>query len=62
MTTPDLKTCCQLYRPGVQKTSLSASSDPRVQAVWAEFVEKVGGKEVVESRKAKVASHVNEFN
>ena len=51
-STPDLKTCCHLYKPG--QPDDVPTTDGRALAVWKEFCEKAGGEEAVRARVAKV--------
>lgn len=54
MTTPDLKTCCQIWGPGVKKGGPNNLGDARAVAAWDEFCEKAGGVDAVNNRRAKV--------
>ena len=42
MTTPDLKTCCQLYRPGVPQFGTAIPRGSKAEAAWLEFVDAIG--------------------
>lgn len=54
MTTPDLKTCCQLYAPGKEERK-DLPSDHPAQIAWKRFCDRVGGEEGVLERKKKVS-------
>ena len=56
MTTPDLKTCCQIYPPGIQKAGLlpDTAAGVAAKAVWDDFCEKAGGVDAVNAGRAKV--------
>ena len=50
ITTPDLKTVCQLYRPGEQKGAEDMDYKTDVDAAWDEYVVRAGGREAIEAR------------
>lgn len=53
MTTPDFKTCCQIYPPGVQKNTGELPPDSQAHNAWRAFCNAVGGEDAVKSRMAK---------
>lgn len=55
MTTPDLKTCCQIYPPGVQKSGGELPEGSRAHTAWLDFCNASGGEDLVKSRRAKAS-------
>ena len=50
LTTPDLKTVCQLYRPGERKGGEDMDFKTDVDGPWEDYIARAGGREAIDAR------------